>query len=135
MAIARSYARRNAETNRGIKTGTIAFTRWITPPLSKSAPRAFWALMILSVSSSRVGTNRSAMVIIMAISCTGTFSFFSGRSSRSSASVNWVGLVVKVRMALHTIRVLMRTATKTARRIPSTVIRIKPHCSTGSPEP
>ena len=49
----------------------IAFAREIRLPLSKSAPRAIWAFMILSVSSSRVGMKRRAMVIIMASSWAG----------------------------------------------------------------
>ena len=35
--------------------GTRALARWSKLPVSKSAPRAFWADMILSVSSMRVG--------------------------------------------------------------------------------
>ena len=50
--------------------------------------------MILSVSSIRVGMNRSAIVIIMASSCTGRCSFAKGFSSRSMASVSTMGLVV-----------------------------------------
>ena len=37
---------------------------------------------------------RSAMLIIMLISCTGTFIFFKGPSSISSPSVSAMGLVV-----------------------------------------
>ena len=63
-------------------------------PLSKSAPRAFWADMILSVSSISVGINRRAMDIIMASSWTGTWSRLRPLSSRSSPSVRLMGLVV-----------------------------------------
>ena len=114
MAVAKSKARRKADTNRGMSTGTKARMRWVMPPLSMSAPRAFWAAMILSVSSSKVGTNRSAMVIIMANSCTGTRSLARGFSSRSMASVSWVGEVVKVSTELARISAMMRTETKMA---------------------
>ena len=36
-------------------TGISARIRWVMSPLSMSAPRAFWAAMILSVSSSKSG--------------------------------------------------------------------------------
>ena len=65
MAVASSSARRKALINRGTSTGIRAFARSMMLPLSKSAPRAFWADMILSVSSIRVGMNRRAMHIIM----------------------------------------------------------------------
>ena len=68
--------------------------RRIIPPDSISAPRAFWADMILSVSSISVGMKRRAMVIIMASSCTGIFSLFSGTKSCSIASVRAIGEVV-----------------------------------------
>ena len=58
------------------------------PPLSKSAPLAIWAFMILSVSSIRIGMNRSAIDIIMAISWTGACTTFSGENSDSIASVS-----------------------------------------------
>ena len=45
-----------------------AFAFCIRLPDSKSPPRAFWADMILSVSSIRVGINRRAMLIIIASS-------------------------------------------------------------------
>ena len=48
--------------------GTSALAFWKMFPLSKSAPRAFCADMILSVSSISVGMNRRAMAIIMASS-------------------------------------------------------------------
>ena len=50
---------------RFIPTLIRAFARWIRLPDSKSAPLAFWADMILSVSSMRVGINRRAIHIIM----------------------------------------------------------------------
>ena len=66
----------------------------VSLPVSKSAPRAFWADIILSVSSMSVGMKRRAMLIIMLISCTGTRSFLRGFSSSSSPSVRARGLVV-----------------------------------------
>ncbi len=72
----------------------MALARWRMLPVSKSAPRAFWALMILSVSSMSVGMNRSAMLIIMASSWTGTRIFLRGLSSCSSPSVRAMGDVV-----------------------------------------
>ena len=92
--MASSSARRNAEMNSGIRIGTSALMRWVNVPLSSIAPRAFWAFIIFSVSSIRVGMNRSAIVIIMASSCTGKCSFASGRSRLSMASVSTMGLVV-----------------------------------------
>ena len=74
--------------------GTSALARWKMLPDSKSAPRAFWADMILSVSSISVGMKRRAMDIIIASSWMGIFSFFSGDSRCSSASVRLMGLVV-----------------------------------------
>ena len=65
MAVASSSALRKALINKGTKMGINAFTRSISLPVSKSAPRAFCADMILSVSSMRVGINRRAMHIIM----------------------------------------------------------------------
>ena len=94
MAVASSSARRKALTNRGTSSGSRAFARSLSLPVSKEAPRAFCADMILSVSSIRVGMKRSAMLIIIASSCTGTRSFFSGPSSRSSPSVSCRGEVV-----------------------------------------
>ena len=80
--------------NSGTRMGTRAFAFSIRFPLSKSAPRAFWADMILSVSSISVGINRSAIVIIIASSCTGKCSLCSGFISRSSPSVSSIGVVV-----------------------------------------
>ena len=80
--------------NSGTRMGTSALARWKILPDSKSAPRAFWADMILSVSSMSVGIKRRAMDIIMASSCTGNRSFFRGESRCSSPSVRAMGLVV-----------------------------------------
>ena len=92
--------------------------------------------MILSVSSKSVGTKRRAIVIIMAISWTRTWSTFSGFMMRSRASVNSVGVVVKVSTALNKIRLMMRIAIKMAFWMPFQVICIKPKSVTsGSPDP
>ena len=72
--------------------GTSALMRSVILPVSSWAPRAFWAFMILSVSSMRVGMKRSAMLIIMASSCTGKWILPSGLSSCSMASVSTMGL-------------------------------------------
>ena len=72
----------------------MALARWNRFPSSKLAPLAFWAEMILSVSSMRVGMKRRAMLIIMASSWTGTFSFFSGPNRLSKPSVSRMGEVV-----------------------------------------
>ena len=80
--------------NSGMSTGTSALIRSVMVPLSSMAPRAFWAFMILSVSSMRVGMKRRAMLIIMASSCTGKCSLPRGLSSCSMASVSTMGLVV-----------------------------------------
>ena len=94
MATASSSARRNADTNSGTSSGSSALARWMRLPVSKSAPRAFCADMILSVSSMSVGIKRRAMDIIMLISCTGTLSFLSGPKRISIASVSAMGDVV-----------------------------------------
>ncbi len=80
--------------NSGMKTGMRARVLSRMLPVSRSAPLAFCALVILSNSSMRVGMNRSAMVIIMAIVWTPLRMNFSGDSSRSMASVMSVGDVV-----------------------------------------
>ena len=94
MATASSSARRKAEMNSGTSSGTSAFARSVSLPVSKLAPLAFCADMILSASSISVGMKRSAMLIIIASSCTGRRSFFSGDSSSSMPSVSAIGLVV-----------------------------------------
>ena len=94
MAVASSSARRKALTNSGTRMGISALARRMRLPVSKSAPRAFWAEMILSVSSISVGMKRRAMDIIIASSWTGTWSFFKGFISRSMASVRAMGEVV-----------------------------------------
>ena len=60
--------------------------------------------MILSASSIKVGTKRSAIVIIMAISCAGTPTRFAGCMRVSKASVRASGDVVYVRSADKRIR-------------------------------
>ena len=72
-------ARLKADINRGISTGKQSFCPLDKAPLSKSAPRAFWASIILSTSSMRMGIKRRAMLIIMARSWTGTLMSFKGR--------------------------------------------------------
>lgn len=96
MAIARSSARLKAEMNSGTKIGTMAFARFMKFPVSKSAPLACCARMILSVSSISIGMNLSAMDIIMAISCTGTLIYFKKDNPFSSPSVRLFGVVVRV---------------------------------------
>ena len=80
--------------NSGTRIGTRAFARWNRFPVSKSAPRAFWAEMILSVSSMSVGMKRRAMLIMRASSCTGKWMAFSGESRDSRPSVSAMGDVV-----------------------------------------
>ena len=76
----------------------MAFTLLKSPPEWKSAPLASCALMILSVSSIRIGMNRSAMLIIMAISWTGTLKACIHLRDVSSPSVRLFGVVVNVSM-------------------------------------
>ena len=97
MAMARSPARRNALTNSGTSSGIMALARAIRLPDSKSAPRAICAFMILSASSSRVGMNRRAMVIIMASSWAGKWKRLKGESSSSMPSARATGEVVSVK--------------------------------------
>ncbi len=72
-------------------TGISALARLASEPVVKSAPRAFCADMILSVSSTMVGINRRAMVIIMARCVHRHVQLASGYSSRSMASVSAMG--------------------------------------------
>ena len=76
--------------------GIMLFTLWMMLPLSRSAPLAIWAFMILSVSSRRMGIKRRAMDIIMATSCTGTCILLRGCRRLSMPSVRALGVVVKV---------------------------------------
>src|SRR5919107_993586 len=78
MASANSSARRKAPTVSGTTTGTSERALRSGPPSGKSAPRAAWAPRIFSASSPSVGMKRSAMVIIIATSCAGNRTFFSG---------------------------------------------------------
>ena len=94
MASASSSARRKDEINSGTSIGTSAFMREPKEPVSMSAPRDFCADIILSVSSMSVGIKRSAMVIIIASSCTGSLNTDSGASRRSMPSVSSMGEVV-----------------------------------------
>ncbi len=82
------------DTSSGTRIGTSALARCTRFPSLKLAPLAFWAVMILSVSSSSVGIKRREIVIIIAKVCTGTCSFFNGDSRRSMASVKAMGDVV-----------------------------------------
>ena len=66
------------------------------PPVSKLAPLAFCAEMIFCVSSKRVGMKRSAMLMIIAISCTGTLMSASGFIRLSVPSAISTGVVVRV---------------------------------------
>ena len=88
--------KRKADTKSGTSSGTMALAREIRFPLSKSAPRAIWAFMILSASSISVGMKRSAMDIIIASSWAGKWIFFSGLRSISMPSDSAMGEVVRV---------------------------------------
>jgi hypothetical protein len=69
------------------------------PPLAKSAPRATWASFMRSTSSSRVGTNRSATEIMMAMSWEGILRNRRGRRSLSIPLTRAEEEVVMVKMA------------------------------------
>ena len=122
MAMARSLALRKADMNSGTRRGTSALARFTMFPVSKSAPLAIWAFMILSVSSSRIGMNRRAMDMIMATSCTGTRNSFRGFIIFSMPSVRLLGVVVRVMMEEPIISMVSLTAMLTAIRSPSTVM-------------
>ena len=94
--MASSSALLNELIKSGTRIGTRAFERLMRLPLSKSAPLAFCAMIILSVSSSKVGINLSAIVIIIASSCAGNPIFEKRLNSFSIPSVNTIGDVVKV---------------------------------------
>ena len=102
-------------------------------PVSISAPLAFCADIILSVSSISVGMNLSAIVIIIASSCTGTFITFSGDKSLSIASVRSIGDVVYVRRLVPIIRQAILTTINTAVSTPLSVILMNFHSKYGVP--
>lgn len=102
-------------------------------PLSKSAPLACCAFMILSVSSRRIGMKRRAIDIIIATSWTGTFSLFRGWSSFSIPSVSRWADVVNVIMEDPATRYISRIAINTdVRRPPSVIVKIQ-KCISVSP--
>ena len=70
--------------------------RLTSPPVSKEAPLAFCAIIILSTSSDKMGMNLKAILIMTAMSCTGTLIYFSGDIRLSIPSVMPVGVVVNV---------------------------------------
>ena len=76
--------------------GSNAFALFISPPVSKDAPRAFCAIIILSISSIKEGINLKAILIIIATSWTGNFIHLRGVSRLSSPSVRFMGVVVSV---------------------------------------
>ena len=88
---------------RGIKRGIMLFIFCIKLPVSKLVPLAACAFIILSVSSIKVGINLRAIVIIIAISCTGNFTYVSGFSRDSNALVSASGDVVSVSNAVNKI--------------------------------
>ncbi len=133
IAIARSFARRKALMKSGTRIGTIAFARWRRLPLSKSAPRACCAFMILSVSSMRIGMKRSAIDIIIEISCTGTPTFFRAPSPFSRPSVSWFGVVVSVMSEEPSTRRIRRAPIMSAMWRPSRVIFRIQNCTSTSP--
>ena len=96
-------------------------------PLSKSAPRAFWAFMILSVSSISVGMNRSAMAMIMASSCAGKPTLDSGFMMLSRPSVSAMGDVVSVKSCDAITSSTSRKAMNTAFLSPSRVMVMNAH--------
>ena len=100
----------------------MAFAFLIRFPLSKSAPLAICAFMILSVSSIKMGMKRNAIDIIMAISCTGRCINFRGLIAFSIPSVRLLGVVVSVMMEEPIISMVSLTAMSTAILIPSLVI-------------
>ncbi|MPN05181.1 hypothetical protein SDC9_152431 [bioreactor metagenome] len=82
--------------NNGTSIGSMFFALRIILPEAKSAPLAVCAFIILSVSSSKVGIKRKAIVIIIASSCAGTPIFLNGFRIASIPSVKTIGDVVKV---------------------------------------
>ena len=119
MASASSSARRKLSTNSGVSTGTSALARLMGPPLPKSAPRARWARMIWSSSTSSVGMKRSAMVTMRASSSVGTRSRRSGRPSHASPSVSARGAVVSVSTDPMSTRTTSRRLRKAANSSPA----------------
>jgi len=106
MAIASSSALLNEEMNKGTSTGIRLFARFTILPVSKLAPLAICAFIILSASSNKVGIKRRAIVIIIAISCTGKRMRFNGFSKVSMAAVKLIGDVVNVKTDEQTISII-----------------------------
>ena len=107
--------------------GIIALTRLKIFPLSKSAPRAFCAFLMRSVSSMRMGINRSAMLMTSASACTGTLIHLSGVRRLSTPSVSETGVVVYVSSEEQTTRSASRSARNAEKISPSFVIVITHH--------
>ena len=74
----------------------MALALFTGPPLSKSAPRACCAFIILLVSSSSIGINLNAIDTIIASSCTGTLNIFKNPKQLSIPLVSLFGVVVYV---------------------------------------
>jgi hypothetical protein len=117
--MAKSAAIRKALTKRGTRRGISPFALFIILPLSKSAPRAVCAFIILSVSSRRVGIKRRAIVIIIASSWEGRPTTFIGDSNLSMPSVSVMGFVARVKSEDPNIRRISLRAIKVARYTPS----------------
>ena len=101
--------------------------------LSKSAPLDIWAFIILSVSSSKVGINLKAIVIIIASSWAGKPNFLSGAQAFSIPSVKDIGDVVRVNIDVPATNRISLKAIKIAVLIPFAYIFIKPRANKRSP--
>ena len=96
IAVAKSAALLIEDTKSGINIGIKLFALCNIFPVSKLAPLAFCALVILSVSSIKVGINLNAKDITIAISCTGNLITFKIPNDFSRPSAQSLGVVVSV---------------------------------------
>lgn len=126
IATASSSALLNERKKSGIKIGTSFFARSNRPPVSKSIPLDFWALMILCASSKRIGMNLKVSIIIIAKSLTGILKRDRGDRTFFTAVVSSIGVVVRVSIDESTMMKNILKVTMMPFVTPSVVMSTKP---------
>lgn len=84
----------------GIIKAIIPCNLPIKLPFLKSTPLVAWAFIIVPASTTKLGTNLMAMVIIIAHSEIGIFKNFSGAKILSIPKANWIEVVVIVKIVI-----------------------------------
>ena len=107
---------------------TRVLALFITLPDATSPPRLRCAFISLSLSASKIGTNRRAIVIIIANSCAGSPHRLNGESKLSMPSASSIGVVVKVSRPEKLISATNRSNISKPRSMPSTVSVKNSHC-------